>query len=61
MRGPDPDPVATMREFREYFASNYEANHKIAGCMGVTVKTSADWLAGDRSRPMNKLRRVCAE
>jgi transcriptional regulator with XRE-family HTH domain len=37
-----------MREFREYFASTYEANRKIAARIGVTVKTFAEWLSGDR-------------
>jgi transcriptional regulator with XRE-family HTH domain len=40
------DPVATLREFREYFASTYEANNKLAARIGVRVKTFSDWLAG---------------
>ena len=43
----------TLREFREYFASTYEANHKLAARIGVTVKTFADWLSGERE-PMGK-------
>lgn len=31
----------------------YEANHKIAARIGVTAKTFADWLTGDR-QPMGK-------
>jgi hypothetical protein len=36
-----------MREFREYFASTYEANNKLAARIGVRVRTFADWLAGE--------------
>ncbi len=43
----DPDPKTALREFREYFARSYEANHKIAARIGVTVKTFAEWLTGD--------------
>ena len=42
-----------MREFREYFASTYEANHKVATRIGVTVNTFADLLTADRP-PMGK-------
>jgi len=48
-----PDPKTTLREFQEYFAATYEANHKIAARIGVTAKTFADWLTGDR-QPMGK-------
>jgi transcriptional regulator with XRE-family HTH domain len=44
----DPDPKTTLREFREYFASTYEANPKLAARIGVRVSTFADWLTGDR-------------
>jgi hypothetical protein len=36
----EPDPKTTLREFREYFAITYEANHNIATRIGVTVKRS---------------------
>jgi hypothetical protein len=49
----DPDPETTLREFREYFASTYEANNKLASRIGVRVKTFGDWLTGDR-QPMGK-------
>jgi transcriptional regulator with XRE-family HTH domain len=42
----DPDPKTTLREFREYFASTYEANNKLASRIGVRVKTLLDWLTG---------------
>ena len=41
-----PDPKTTLREFHEYFASTYEANHKLAVRIGVRVKMFSDWLAG---------------
>ena|SRR5258707_3807029 len=47
------DPETTLREFREYFARSYEAKHKIAARIGVSAKTFADWLTGDR-QPMGK-------
>ena len=55
----DPDPKTTLREFREYIASSYVANHKIAGRIGVRVKTFADWLIGYREptgKSLSKLR-----
>ena len=55
----EADPKETLREFREYFASSYVANHKIAGRIGVTVKTFADWLTGYREptgKSLSKLR-----
>jgi transcriptional regulator with XRE-family HTH domain len=42
------DPAATLREFREYFASTYEANHKLAARIGVSQSTISGWLAGKR-------------
>jgi type I restriction enzyme M protein len=36
------DPVATMREFREYFARSYESHHKIAARVGVRQSTVSD-------------------
>jgi hypothetical protein len=30
MKPTEPDPVATMREFREYLALTYEARHLLA-------------------------------
>jgi hypothetical protein len=36
------DPVATMREFREYFARSYESHHKIAARVGVRQSTISD-------------------
>jgi hypothetical protein len=45
-----------VREFREYFASSYAANHKIAGRIGVTVKTLADWLGATLSRRASHFR-----
>jgi transcriptional regulator with XRE-family HTH domain len=55
----EPDPKETLREFREYFATSYVANHKIARQIGVRVKTLADWLTGDREptgKSLSKLR-----
>ena len=55
----DPDPKTTLREFREYFASTYEANNKLASRIGVRVKTLSDWLSGDREptgKSLSKLR-----
>ena len=42
------DPAATLREFREYFASTYKANHKLAARIGVSQSTISGWLAGKR-------------
>jgi hypothetical protein len=53
VKGPDLDPVATMREFREYLASSYEPQGKIAARVGVTQSTILDWLAG-KPHPMGK-------
>ena len=39
------DPKTTLREFREYFASSYEALGKLAARIGVTHPTLADVLA----------------
>jgi transcriptional regulator with XRE-family HTH domain len=47
------DPVATLREFRDYIAVTYEANHKIAARIGVTQWTVRAWLAG-KSYPKAK-------
>jgi hypothetical protein len=33
-----------MREFREYLASSYEPQGKIAARVGVTQSTISDWL-----------------
>jgi transcriptional regulator with XRE-family HTH domain len=55
----DPDPKTTLREFSEYFAGSYAANHKIARQIGVRVKTLADWLSGYREptgKSLSKLR-----
>jgi hypothetical protein len=55
----DPDPKTTLREFREYFATSYVANHKIARQIGVRVTTLADWLTGCREptgKSLSKLR-----
>jgi hypothetical protein len=54
-----PDPQATLREFREYFASSYEALGKLAARVGVTHLTLADLLANGRrplARTIAKLR-----
>jgi DNA-binding transcriptional regulator YiaG len=48
-----PDPESTLRELRDCLAVTYESHHKIAARIGVTVKTFADWLTGDR-QPMGK-------
>ena len=47
----EPDPETTLREFREYFASSYEALGKLAARIGVTHLTLADVLANSL-RPM---------
>jgi hypothetical protein len=44
----DPDPKTTLREFREYFASSYEAKHKIAGRIGVSHSFDRDVFADVR-------------
>jgi hypothetical protein len=44
----EPDPVTTLREFREYFASSYEALGKLAARIGVSHLTLADVLANSR-------------
>jgi putative component of toxin-antitoxin plasmid stabilization module len=46
-------PKTTLREFRDYLAVTYEANHKITARIGVTVKTFANWLTGDH-QPVGK-------
>jgi hypothetical protein len=53
VKGPDLDPVATMREFQEYFARSYESHHKIAARVGVTQSTLSGWLAA-KHHPMGK-------
>jgi transcriptional regulator with XRE-family HTH domain len=45
--------AATMREFREYLARSYEANHKIAARIGVTEGTLSSWLSA-KYRPSGK-------
>ena len=45
----DPDPKQTLREFREYFASNYESQSKIAARVGVTQATVSDWYPMGKS------------
>ena len=37
MKGPDLDPVATMREFREYFARSYES-HSSATVLPTVIR-----------------------
>ena len=43
------EPKTTLREFREYFASSYEALGKLAARIGVTHPTLADVLANSRA------------
>jgi hypothetical protein len=43
------EPKTTLREFREYFASSYEALGKLAARIGVTHPTLADVLANRRA------------
>jgi transcriptional regulator with XRE-family HTH domain len=59
VKGPDLDPVAMLRESREYFARSYESQNKIAARVGVTPSTVSCWLAGKwRLKPttLTKLR-----
>ncbi len=44
----DPDLRATLREFREYLALSYEAKHRIAQRVGITVVTLNSFLSGKR-------------
>jgi hypothetical protein len=43
------EPKTTLRKFREYFASSYEALGKLAARIGVTHPTLADVLANSRA------------
>ena len=54
----DPDPKTTLRELRDYLAVTYEANHKIAARIGVSVKTFADWSSGDHQPKGNSLKKL---
>jgi transcriptional regulator with XRE-family HTH domain len=49
----EPDPKTTLREFREYLALSYQAQHQLAARIGVTPSMPSDWLAGER-QPMGK-------
>jgi hypothetical protein len=48
MKRPELDPIATLRELREYLALSYEANHRIAQRIGITVATFNGFLMGKR-------------
>jgi hypothetical protein len=42
VKGPDLDPIATIRDFREYFARSYESHDKIAARVGGRQSTVSD-------------------
>src|SRR5258707_8547457 len=53
------DPIATLREFREYFASSYGSLRNLAKQVGITNVTFRDLLSGNRqqtARTLAKLR-----
>jgi transcriptional regulator with XRE-family HTH domain len=49
IRRPELDPAATLRELREYLALSYEASHRIAQRIGITVVTFNNFLSGKRT------------
>ena len=54
------DPIATLREFREYFASSYGSLRNLAKQVGITNVTFRDLLSGNRqqtARTLAKLRK----
>jgi hypothetical protein len=46
MKRPELDPIATLRELRDYLALSYEANDRIAPRIGITVVTLNGFLSG---------------
>jgi hypothetical protein len=55
----EPDPKETLREFREYFASVYEARYKLAARIGISNLTLAGLLPASRqlmAKTLAKLR-----
>jgi hypothetical protein len=59
MKRPEPDQAATLREFREYLALSYEANHRVARRIGITVVTFNNFLSGkgtSQAKTLGKIR-----
>jgi hypothetical protein len=60
LKGSELDPAATRRELREYLALSYEANHKIAQRIGITVVTFKNFLSGKRAPQAKTLGKIRA-
>jgi len=60
MKRTESDPIVTLREFREYLALSYEADHRSAQRIGITVVTFNGFLSGKRAPQAKTLGKIRA-